>query len=166
MPNHTPQLSAPHLLLGLGLCLGTALLPPIAAHAQSVVGAMGHQAPQGTLTEGRGGWRISQMLGATVHDDQGAVLGTVAELLVAPEGRVQAIVLSLTSGTGLSGRRVEIPFHRLRFAPSTVNPAAHGASASAGEPATAAQAHDFGLVLPGATLHSLRHLPRAQLAPS
>lgn len=141
--------------------------------------ALGDAAPQATLTQIHGMWRASQLVGATVHNDQGNTVGTVDDLLVSADGTIKDAVLSVGGFLGIGTKLVEVPFDQMKFVPAKSNPASQGApgtstapgnsakattdtSANGGsgsgsaQPTTTAQNNDYGLVLPNATRSSLK----------
>lgn len=142
--------------------------------------ALGDAAPQASLTQTHGMWRASQLVGATVHNDQGETVGTVNDILVSGDGTIKNAVLSVGGFLGIGNKLVEVPFDQLKVVPAKDNPASKSASdttsgapnapkapsdaeANAGsgsaQPTTAAQNDDFGLVLPNATKSSLKSQP-------
>lgn len=139
--------------------------------------ALGDAAPQATLTRHHSMWRASQLIGATVHNDQGNTVGTVDDLLISSDGSIQDAVLSVGGFLGITNKLVEVPFDQMRFVPAKDNPASQGApgtptapsnstntssdsSSNPGsgstQPTTSAQNGDYGLVLPNATRSSLQ----------
>ncbi|WP_459676481.1 PRC-barrel domain-containing protein [Acidisoma sp. 7E03] len=149
--------------------------------------ALGDKAPQANITRVDGKWRMSKLVGTTVYNEKGLVLGTVNDLLMSENGTVQEAVLSVGGVLGLGSKLVKVPFDKLKLVPSQANPAHAGSgstvatppnapetksatAASGGTPgassATPAQNFDYGLIYPGATKQSLRDAPDFTFKPS
>ena len=123
--------------LGATMVLGASLVGAVPALAQSSVpsgssssGAsstsamkLGDKAPSGGLMKTHDDWRSSDLVGATVYNDQGNSIGTVSDLLVSSDGSVQNVVLSVGGFLGIGSKLVEVPFKNIKFAPSASNPA-------------------------------------------
>ena len=94
-------------------------------------------AEAGRLQRTHGGWRSSQIAGATVYNDRDERIGSVDDLIVGQDGRISEAVLSVGGFLGLGAKLVAVPYDRLRFAPRTAERAADGPApaASAGAPA-------------------------------
>ena len=111
--------------LSASLALGLAVLGTVPALAQSNTPAtvkLGDKAPPGTLMQTHGNWRVSDLVGATVYDDQGNSIGTINDLLVSADGATQSAVLSVGGFLGVGSKLVEVPFKNIKFAPSLSNP--------------------------------------------
>jgi len=107
--------------------------------------ALGNKAPNGSLVETNGDWRCSELVGATVYDDQGDSIGTVNDLLLSPDGVVSNAVLSVGGFLGMGSKLIEVPFKNLRFVPSQSNPASGLNRGTAGPvPAAPAPASHLG----------------------
>jgi sporulation protein YlmC with PRC-barrel domain len=83
---------------------------------------LGDKAPNGTLTKTHDNWRASELVGATVYNDQGDSIGTVNDLLIASDGAVANAILSVGGFLGIGTKLVEVPFKNLRLVPSQSNP--------------------------------------------
>ena len=104
--------------------------PPAASSGNGSTMALGDKAPSGSLVKSSGDWRSSEIVGATVYNDQGDSVGTVNDLLVSPDGTVSKAVLSVGGFLGLGSKLVEVPFNSLKFVPSQSNPASGSKTAT------------------------------------
>lgn len=134
-------------------------------------------AEAGRLQRTHGGWRSSQIAGATVYNDRDERIGSVDDLIVGQDGRISEAVLSVGGFLGIGAKLVAVPYERLRFeersddrtttgGPAgtvTVPPVAPiGTPATPGVPAAAPPARPAvttRVVLPGATRDSLNAQP-------
>jgi sporulation protein YlmC with PRC-barrel domain len=85
--------------------------------------ALGDKAPNGSLTKTHDDWRASELVGATVYNDQGDSIGTVNDLLIASDGTVANAILSVGGFLGIGTKLVQVPFKNLKLVPSQSNPA-------------------------------------------
>jgi sporulation protein YlmC with PRC-barrel domain len=85
--------------------------------------ALADKAPNGSLVTTNGDWRGSELLGATVYNDQGDSIGTVNDLLLSSDGTFSNAVLSVGGFLGMGSKLIEVPFKNLKFVPSLSNPA-------------------------------------------
>ena len=111
--------------LSASFVFGLALLGTVPAVAQSntpTTVKLGDKAPSGTLTQTHGNWRVSDLVGATVYDDQGNSIGTINDLLLSSDGSTQSAILSVGGFLGVGSKLVEVPFKSIKFAPSLSNP--------------------------------------------
>lgn len=144
-------------------------------------------APAGSLEKVNGALRASEVVGANVYNDEGAVVGTVNDILLGEQGGAQNVVLSVGGFIGLGTRYVSVPFSELKIVPSRAGsagmltnaapgdtPTASGAPTTANAGATtmgmrppgaatpkamASQKAYFSLVMPGASKDSLMKMP-------
>ncbi len=128
----------------------------------------------------QGGWRSSQIVGATVYNDRDERIGSVDDLIVGQDGRVSEAVLSVGGFLGFGAKLVAVPYDQLRFEERTETRSAVGvpatdvrasptapigtpaAPAAPGVPAAALPARPVAvtrMVLPGATRDSLNAQP-------
>lgn len=97
-------------------------------------------------------WRGRMLIGTGVFNDNGQRIATIDDLLITDDGKVDRVVLSVTRR-----QLVAVPFSQFRFVPGQSIPMPVGPrqpirrwtriSANAAGP--------FGVLLPGATRHSL-----------
>jgi sporulation protein YlmC with PRC-barrel domain len=85
------------------------------------------------------GHRASKLIGATVYNEQDEKVGTVDDLIVAPDRSLSYAVVSVGGFLGIGKRLVAIPVEQLRDEKSKV-------------------------ILPGATKEALKALPEFQYA--
>ncbi len=106
----------------------------------------------GVLVQSHGQWRATELNGATVYNDEGSSIGTINDLLVGSEGKIDNVVLSVGGFLGVGSRYVEVPFSKLKFQPSKSNPAAATGATTA---ARNANDQDYSVMLPGVTKQAL-----------
>lgn len=93
--------------------------------------AAGKNAPAGSLVKTNGDWRSSELVGATVYNDNGNSVGTINDLLVSSDGTISNAILSVGGFLGIGTKLVEVPFNKLKFVPSDTNPASKTDAATA-----------------------------------
>lgn len=94
-----------------GAAQGTAQGTAQAPAAPSVTGEVAP--PRSGLTTASGGLRLSRLIGGSVYDEAGQKLGSVDDVILGRDGRLQA-VLSVGSFLGVGGKLVAIPFEQVR----------------------------------------------------
>ncbi len=126
----------------------------------------GHASPNGTLEKYHNMLRVSELTGATVFNDQGAEIGTVNDMLLGDDGKVQHAVLSVGGFLGVGTHYVSVPFGQLQVQPSRTNTVngSSGGTDTAGSTATGPAAGTvstryYSVVLPGATKDALTKMP-------
>lgn len=68
------------------------------------------------ITEQRlGQWRASQIIGTSVFGADGQDLGEIREVLIADDGRAEAVVIRVGGVLGLGGRLVAVPFGMVQW---------------------------------------------------
>jgi sporulation protein YlmC with PRC-barrel domain len=130
---------------GLYLAAAVSLVTNVPALAQNTSGAsgnapsdtskpgtmaLGDKAPNGSLTKTHDDWRSSELVGATVYNDQGNSIGTVNDLLVTSDGTVSNAILSVGGFLGIGTKLVQVPFKNLKLVPSQSNPASGSKTAT------------------------------------
>ena len=60
-----------------------------------------------------GEWRGSKLIGASVYGPDNASIGEVSDVLIAPDGTVRAVVVSVGGFLGLAQKDVALPFQAL-----------------------------------------------------
>src|SRR3954471_23094362 len=68
----------------------------------------------GRLHKADGGWRSSQIVGATVYNDADQRIGTVDDLIVGQDGKLNTAVLSVGGFLGIGSKLVKVPYDQLR----------------------------------------------------
>jgi sporulation protein YlmC with PRC-barrel domain len=174
--------------IGLGL-LGASGIPvqaQTASTTSTTTSADSDRAPNGSLEKYHGKLRASELTGANVYNDQGTVIGTVNDLLMGNDGKIQNVVLSVGGLLGVGTHYVSVPFSQIQVQPSrstdtgvaTTNgvtgpngSATTGSTNATATPATStgttttetttdtSAKHYFSVVLPGATKDSLTKMP-------
>lgn len=152
-------------------------MPRVASNASSTTTNADSRGPNGSLEKYHGMLRASELTGANVYNDQGTVIGTVNDMLMGDDGKIQNVVISVGGFLGVGTHYVSVPFSQLKVQPSRspgagiINPngtlpgmtgtaTAAGATAGTGPattapigttPATAAHSTPTGSITPGAT---------------
>ena len=94
--------------------------------------------PDGTLEKYDGGFRASKVVGATVFNSQGQNVGSVDDLLIGNDGKIDRAVISTGGGVlGIGSKLVAVPFDQLKFQESVQNNG-HGTLRNTEGPAPAA----------------------------
>jgi hypothetical protein len=60
-----------------------------------------------------GGWRGSKLIGASVYGPDNASIGEIGDVLIAPDGKIRAVVVSVGGYLGAADKDVAIPFKAL-----------------------------------------------------
>jgi sporulation protein YlmC with PRC-barrel domain len=66
--------------------------------------------------------RVTEMTGAAVYDNQGQNIGSIKDIILDGEGRVAAVVLSVTGTLGMGGRYVAVGLNDLKIADTNGKP--------------------------------------------
>jgi PRC-barrel domain len=88
--------------------------PTVRGPAAPAAAEAGQQQQQ-QQQQAQGGRRSSQIIGFAVHNDRDERIGTVDDLIVGPDGRISAAVLSVGGFLGLGAKLVDVPYGQLRF---------------------------------------------------
>jgi len=80
------------------------------------------------------GWRASKLIGASVFNESNQKVGTIGDLIIAPDGSISVAILDVGGFLGVARRHVAIPVEQF----SQISPR---------------------IVLPGATKAALKQLP-------
>lgn len=62
---------------------------------------------------GAGGWRGSKLIGASVYGPDNASIGEIGDVLIAPDGKIRAVVVSVGGFLGTADKDIAIPFQSL-----------------------------------------------------
>lgn len=121
------QNNACAMAIGLGL-LAFLALPVLAqttsnaagntATTSSMADTNSDKAPNGSLEKYHGLLRASELDGANVYNDQGTAIGTVSDMLVGDDGKVQNVVISVGGFLGIGTHYVSVPFGQVQVQPS------------------------------------------------
>jgi hypothetical protein len=60
-----------------------------------------------------GGWRGSKLIGASVYGPDNASIGEIGDVLIAPDGKIRAVVVSVGGYLGAADKDIAIPFEAL-----------------------------------------------------
>jgi sporulation protein YlmC with PRC-barrel domain len=60
-----------------------------------------------------GGWRASKLIGASVYGPDNASIGEIGDVLIAPDGKISAVIVSVGGFLGAADKDVAIPFQAL-----------------------------------------------------
>jgi sporulation protein YlmC with PRC-barrel domain len=71
-------------------------------------------APRDDFTTGSGQLRASEMIGSTVYDEQNQNIGSVKDMLLDRNGRVQLVVLDVGSFLGAGGKYVTVSMNEIK----------------------------------------------------
>ncbi len=123
MPKHV-QNTACAVAIGLGLLASSTVpvlaqtTPTPADNAATTANANNDKAPNGSLEKYHGLLRTSELNGANVYNDQGTAIGTVNDMLVGDDGKVQNVVISVGGFLGIGTHYVSVPFNQIQVQPS------------------------------------------------
>ena len=62
---------------------------------------------------GASGWRGSKLIGASVYGPDNASIGEISDVLIAPDGKIRAVVVSVGGFLGTADKDIAIPFQAL-----------------------------------------------------
>ena len=62
---------------------------------------------------GAGNWRGSKLIGASVYGPDNASIGEISDVLIAPDGKIRAVVVSVGGFLGAADKDIAIPFQAL-----------------------------------------------------
>lgn len=164
-------MSSPRVTLAATtLVISLALAAPVLAQNGSGSGTdttsppQGANAPTGSLVKSDGGWRSSELVGATVYDSNGSRIGTIDDLLVSSDGTVSNAVLSVGGFLGIGNKLVEVPFKKLPFVLSKSNLATGSRVSISTNPAPGAST--TGSATPASSSNQGPSAPTASSAPA
>jgi len=60
-----------------------------------------------------GGWRGSKLIGASVYGPDNASIGEIGDVLIAPDGKIRAVIVSVGGFLGAADKDIAIPFQAL-----------------------------------------------------
>lgn len=60
-----------------------------------------------------GSWRASKLIGASVYGPDNASIGEINDVLIAPDGKIRAVVVSVGGFLGAADKDIAIPFQAL-----------------------------------------------------
>ncbi|SHK04899.1 PRC-barrel domain-containing protein [Bradyrhizobium lablabi] len=127
---------AKYIAVGL---VGSALLAGAAfAQTPTTTTDRANMAPAAASSSSfQGDWRGSKIIGLNVYNDNNENLGSINELLMDKNGKVQGIVLSVGGFLGMGSHLVAVPYEKVKFVDQPVAYTGAGASnAPANRPAS------------------------------
>lgn len=65
------------------------------------------------FVQGAGGWRASKLIGASVYGPDNASIGEIGDVLIAPDGKIRAVIVSVGGFLGAADKDIAIPFQAL-----------------------------------------------------
>jgi hypothetical protein len=112
-------MSSKHLTAVL---IGSALLATAAVAQTSTTTTNTMSAPAATSSESgyHGDWRSSKMIGLNVYNDTNEKLGSISDLLLAKDGKINAAVIGVGGFLGVGERLVAVSFDKLKFVDTPV----------------------------------------------
>jgi PRC-barrel domain len=156
-------------LLATSIGIGLLILHLSAAQAPSmgqsvVTAATPTSVPAGSLQRVQNDWRARNVIGASVFNETGQRIATIRDMLITDDGKVDKVVLAVRQG----GKVVAVGFSELQFLPSqrfdTPVLAVRGRM-SRMVSAAHTERRPYGVMLPGATQHSLTEMESFPLTP-
>lgn len=143
------------------------LIAPFVASAAAQVPSVGKgdgtvatiTVPTGSLQRVQNAWRARRLIGTPVFNDNGEQIAIINDLLIADDGMVDRVVVSVTQRRQL----VTVPFSQLHFVPSQ-RIGTHGGRR--GPRFGTAASGPFGIVLPGASRDTLASMETFRFVPS
>jgi sporulation protein YlmC with PRC-barrel domain len=106
-----------HTAVGIAFTVLALTIPAVPALAQQPNTAQ--QSSSGQNASGfvqggsAGGWRASKLIGASVYGPDNASIGEISDVLIAPDGKIRAVVVSVGGFLGAADKDVAIPFQAL-----------------------------------------------------
>jgi sporulation protein YlmC with PRC-barrel domain len=122
-------------LLALPAYAQTTTNPPPVRTTNTMVASTDRNAPDGSLEQYHGMWRASKLVGTNVYNQEGQSIGSVDDLLLDKDGKVNQAVLSVGGFLGIGGKLVAVPFDQFKFEESRRSMTAANAPANGVAPA-------------------------------
>ncbi len=129
---------------------------------------MSGSGPTGKLEQYQGAFRASELVGATVYNDQGNSVGKVNDVLLDTSGKADKVVISVGGFLGIDSKYVDVSFNQLKIEPSHSRssdsitapmPANNSNTATTSTSGASNSSQYYSLVMPGATKDSLAKMP-------
>lgn len=101
-----------HTAIGIAFTVLALTVPAVPALAQQPNTA---QQNASAFVQGgsAGSWRGSKLIGASVYGPDNASIGEISDVLIAPDGKIRAVVVSVGGFLGAADKDVAIPFQAL-----------------------------------------------------
>ncbi len=98
-----------HIAIAVALSVLVLALPALAQQPNTV-----QQTASGFVQGGSAdGWRGSKVIGASVYGPDNASIGEISDVLIAPDGKIRAVVVSVGGFLGAADKDIAIPFQAL-----------------------------------------------------
>lgn len=94
--------------IAIAVVLGVLALPALAQQPNTT-----EQSVSGFVGGSAGGWRGSKLIGASVYGPDNASIGEIGDMLIAPDGKIRALVVSVGGFLGTADKDIAIPFQAL-----------------------------------------------------
>jgi len=87
------------------------------AFAQAPAGKIGEAGGQAGFVqkESAGDWRGTKLIGASVYGPDNASIGEISDVVVAGDGKIQAVVIGVGGFLGVGEKDVALPFYSLNI---------------------------------------------------
>lgn len=96
-----------------------------------------------TMTNLKGNWRASKLVGLAVYNDSNEKLGDISEVIVDKGGKINAVIIGIGGFLGVGQHDIAVTFDKLKWVNEPIRaaatdrtPAAPGMSPSATSPST------------------------------
>jgi sporulation protein YlmC with PRC-barrel domain len=63
----------------------------------------------------QGGWRASKTIGGDVYNDQNQKIGSIDDLILSPDNKVQFAIISVGGFLGIGSKLVAVPYDQIHF---------------------------------------------------
>jgi len=124
----------------------------LAKHAVIGLVISGLMAGTALAQSSKGEWRASKMVGVNVYNDSNEKLGSIDELIMNKEGKIDKVIIGVGGFLGVGQRDIAVNFDQLKFtdqpvpsttastsAPSTSSPSSTAPSSTVGSSSSSAR---------------------------
>jgi sporulation protein YlmC with PRC-barrel domain len=124
----------------------------LAKHAVIGLAISGLMAGTALAQSSKGEWRASKMVGVNVYNDSNEKLGSIDELIMNKEGKIDKVIIGVGGFLGVGQRDIAVNFDQLKFtdqpvpsttastsAPSTSSPSSTAPSSTVGSSSSSAR---------------------------
>ena len=108
---------------GCAIDLPAAGAPPVEAVERAAPSELAEAAPPEVdlatwdTAELSTGWRAEELFGAVVHGPDGAKIGNVVNLVVGPDGMIQAAIVEAEGALDIGATHLRVPWERVQLGP-------------------------------------------------
>jgi sporulation protein YlmC with PRC-barrel domain len=74
-----------------------------------------NMAPSASSSSFQGDWRASKVVGLSVYNDSNESIGSINDLVMDKNGKIQAVVIGVGGFLGVGSHLVAIPFEKMKF---------------------------------------------------